>query len=386
MDEKTDMPSLSKSHEPSAMRQPESVPESGKFFSPFKRLHKNYNRYVLIAAIVFLSIAVLPMVKVFAIPLMLAATFVTILYPMYQALKKALWNKPVLAAAASCIITVFCVLIPAYLFTYILTNQVMELYSTAEPKVLEFIRKGEEGKFRGVANSKYVRWIRRFDIDWRASLEKGLNTAAQVATDVINKTSASVLELAANVLITLFAMFYLFLDGKAFVGRLNHLIPLRQEYKDLLFTRFLQISRATVSTCLIIGLIQGVLGALTFLMFGIKSWLLWGIVMVLLSIIPMLGAWVIMFPAAVIQVVIGNVWQGIGIFLLSAIVISNIDSFLRPRLVGKQARMHDLVVFFATIGGIAAFGIMGFIIGPVIAALFVTIIDIYSTEFKEYLD
>ena len=257
MDSKTDTGPQPKPPEPSATRQPEGVTVNEKTFFPFKRQHKSYNRYVLIATIIFLSIAVLPMVKVFAIPLMLAATFVTILYPMYQALKKALWNKPMLAAAASCIITVFCVLIPVYVFTYILTDQVMELYSTAEPKVLEFIRKGEEGKFRGVANSKYVRWIRRFDIDWRASLEKGMSTAAQVATDVINKTSASVLELAANILITLFAMFYLFLDGKAFVGRLNHLIPLRQEYKDLLFSRFLQISRATVSTCLIIGLIQG---------------------------------------------------------------------------------------------------------------------------------
>ena len=385
MDLKADTVSQPKPAAPAASRQ--SVDDSAdKPLIPFRRQHKHFNRYVLIATIAFLSIAVLPMVKIFAIPLMLAATFVTILYPMYQALKKALWNKPVLAAAASCLITVFCVLIPVYLFTYILTNQVMDLYSTAEPKVLELIRKGEEGKFRGVANSKYVRWVRRFNIDWRASFEKGMNTAAQVATDVINKTSASILDLSANVLITLFAMFYLFIDGKALLGRLNHLIPLRQEYKDLLFTRFLQISRATVSTCLIIGLIQGALGALTFLAFGIKSWLLWGIVMVLLSIIPMLGAWVIMFPAALIQVVVGNVWQGIGIFLLSAIVISNIDSFLRPRLVGKQARMHDLVVFFATIGGIAAFGIMGFIIGPVIAALFVTIIDIYSTEFKEYLD
>jgi predicted PurR-regulated permease PerM len=354
--------------------------------SIYRRRHKNYNRYVLIAVIAFLSIAVFPMVKVFAIPLMLSATFVTILYPMYEGLKKLLWNKPVLAALASCLITVFCVLLPSYLFTYIVTNEVNELYSTAEPKVLEIVKKGEEGKLRGIANSKYVRWIRRFDIDWRASLEKGMNSAAQIATDVIDKTSGSVLVLAANVLMTLFAMFYLFLDGKALLGKLNHLVPLRQEYKNILFLRFLQMSRATVKACLVIGLIQGTLGALTFMLFGIKSWLMWGIVMVLLSILPMLGTWVVMFPAAIIQVIIGNVWQGVGIFLLSAVVISNIDSFLRPRIVGSQARVHDMVVFFATIGGIAVFGIMGFIIGPVIASLFVTIIDIYSTEFKEYLD
>ena len=352
----------------------------------YRRRHKNYNRYVLIAVIVFLSIAIIPMVKVFAIPLMLSATFVTILYPMYEGLKKLLWNNSVLAALSSCLITVCCVLAPAYLFTYLVTNQVTELYGTVEPKVLEIVKKGEEGKLRGLANSKYVRWIRRFDIDWRASLEKGMNSAAQIASDVIDKTSGSVLVLAANVLMTLFAMFYLFLDGKALLEKLNHLVPLRQEYKNMLFMRFLQMSRATVRACLVIGLIQGTLGALTFLIFGIKSWLMWGIVMVLLSILPMLGTWVVMFPAAIIQVIIGNVWQGVGIFLLSAVVISNIDSFLRPRIVGSQARVHDMVVFFATIGGIAVFGIMGFIIGPVIASLFVTIIDIYSTEFKEYLD
>jgi predicted PurR-regulated permease PerM len=352
----------------------------------YRRRHKNYNRYVLIGVIVFLSIAIIPMVKVFVIPLMLSATFVTILYPMYEGLKKLLWNKPVLAALSSCLITVCCVLAPAYLFTSIVSNQVMELYSTAEPKVLEIVKKGEEGKLRGLANSKYVRWVRRFDIDWRASLEKGMGSAAQIASDVIDKTSGSVLVLAANVLMTLFAMFYLFLDGKALLDKLNHLVPLRQEYKNMLFMRFLQMSRATVRACLVIGLIQGTLGALTFLIFGIKSWLMWGIVMVLLSILPMLGTWVVMFPAAIIQVIIGNVWQGVGIFLLSAVVISNIDSFLRPRIVGSQARVHDMVVFFATIGGIAVFGIMGFIIGPVIASLFVTIIDIYSTEFKEYLD
>jgi len=224
MDLKADTVSQPKPAAPAASRQ--SVDDSAdKPLIPFRRQHKHFNRYVLIATIAFLSIAVLPMVKIFAIPLMLAATFVTILYPMYQALKKALWNKPVLAAAASCLITVFCVLIPVYLFTYILTNQVMDLYSTAEPKVLELIRKGEEGKFRGVANSKYVRWVRRFNIDWRASFEKGMNTAAQVATDVINKTSASILDLAANVLITLFAMFYCLSTAKRYWAGSTTLFP-----------------------------------------------------------------------------------------------------------------------------------------------------------------
>jgi predicted PurR-regulated permease PerM len=136
---------------------------------------------------------------------------------------------------------------------------------------------------------------------------------------------------------------------------------------------------------LIIGIVQGSLGALALLIFGIKSWILWGFIMIVLSIIPVVGPWIVLIPAGLIQIFLGNIWQGIGIIIFSVIVVSNIDNFLRPRLVGQGAKLHDLVVFFSSLGGIAVFGVMGFIVGPVIASLFVSVLDIYSAEFKDQL-
>ncbi|MEE9171080.1 MAG: AI-2E family transporter, partial [bacterium] len=109
-------------------------------------------------------------------------------------------------------------------------------------------------------------------------------------------------------------------------------------------------------------------------------------VMVILSIIPLIGGWLVLYPAAIIQLILGNTWQGIAIMIVAAVVVSNVDTLLRPRLVGRDAGMHDLLIFFSTIGGISLFGIMGFIIGPVIAVFFLTILDIYSIEFESTLD
>jgi predicted PurR-regulated permease PerM len=185
---------------------------------------------------------------------------------------------------------------------------------------------------------------------------------------------------------TLFIMFYFFMDGPALLQRIKYLSPLHEEYENAIVSRFISISRATIKGTLLIGLLQGGLGALTLWICGVDSPVLWGVVMVILSIIPMVGAWMVMHPAAIIQVMTGHIWQGIAIFLITILVISNVDNILRPRLVGQDAGMHDLMIFFSTLGGISLFGAMGFIVGPVVAAFFLTILDIYSTEFKFHLD
>jgi predicted PurR-regulated permease PerM len=106
----------------------------------------------------------------------------------------------------------------------------------------------------------------------------------------------------------------------------------------------------------------------------------------LFAIIPLVGVWLVLYPAAFIQMATGHMGQGIGILLVTVIVIVNVDNVMRPRLVGQETGMHDLMVFFSTLGGIGMFGAMGFIIGPMIAALFLSVLDIYSEEFKEDLE
>ncbi|MBD3321914.1 MAG: AI-2E family transporter [Chitinivibrionales bacterium] len=343
------------------------------------------NRRVLIIMLVILGVLLIPIVKLFLVPLVLASTFTTLFYPMYAWLLMRLKGKKALCSLLSCLVLILGVLIPTYVLVHLVTLQTIELYGSAEPRIREIVSRGEEGILGEIQDSKVVRWLRLSRIDWRSSLQDAARTVGKFLTEALNRTSTGVLQLVANLAIMLFTMFYFFIDGERFVKRLRYLSPLRNDYEDLIVNRFLLISRATVKGTFLVGLVQGSIGGIALLVFGVKTWLLWAFIMVILSIIPMVGAWLVMVPAAVIQLLLGNIWQGIGIAAASTVVISNIDNLIRPRLVGKDAKMHDLLIFFSTLGGIAIFGIMGFIVGPVIAALFVTVLDIYGMEFKEEL-
>ena len=185
-------------------------------------------------------------------------------------------------------------------------------------------------------------------------------------------------------LVTLFIMFYLFMDGERIAKKFRMLLPMRAAYQDMIIARFLLVSRATVKGTLVIAFIQGALGAIILLIFGVKSWILWGIVMIALGLIPMMGTWLVLLPVGVIQMATGHVWQGVVILALNFGVVSTIENILRPRLVGQSARMHDLLIFFSTIGGLAVFGPIGAITGPVIMAFFVSITEIYTMELREH--
>jgi len=131
---------------------------------------------------------------------------------------------------------------------------------------------------------------------------------------------------------------------------------------------------------------QGAAGGLTLYISGVGSWLLWAFIMVILSIIPLVGTWLVLIPAAIIQVIVGNFWAGLGIFLSSTLIVSNLDHLIRPRVVGHGARIHDLLIFFATIGGLSYFGVMGFIIGPAIASILISMLDIYDKEYRRQIE
>ncbi len=120
--------------------------------------------------------------------------------------------------------------------------------------------------------------------------------------------------------------------------------------------------------------------------FGVPSPLLWFMVMLILSFIPIVGAWLVMHPAAIIQILLGHYWQGVGIFLITILIISSVDNVIRPRLVGQFSGLHDLIIFFSALGGIRMFGPLGVLVGPVIAAFFVTLLEIYSEEFRSHLE
>jgi predicted PurR-regulated permease PerM len=349
---------------------------------PVRRFNRNY-----LLLLLFITFgAFLYMTRMFAQPVVLAAVFAGLFYPMFLWLTSKLKGKKTAAAAVTCLILIVGILIPLTLVGNMVAQEAISFYNTAEKQVTDFVD-GSGGDIKetieGFIPEKYIDIT---NIDWKQSLTNAAKTTGKVIADVISDTSKSALQALMNLFVILFTMFYFFQDGPALLKRLKYLSPLEDVHEERLISRFVSVSRATIKGTLLLGLIQGGLGGIILLIFGVKSALLWTVVMVIASIVPMIGPSIVLIPVGIIFIASGDIWQGIVVILCQVLIIGNIDNLLRPRLVGKDAQMHDLMIFFSTIGGIAVFGISGFIIGPILAALFLTILDIYGAEYKGFLN
>jgi predicted PurR-regulated permease PerM len=352
-----------------------------------KRLKaEKFSRYFLLVVLIGIGIVFFNMIKIFLIPTILAAVFVALFYPLYGWLLKLFRNNKSLSSLVCCFILLLGLITPVSIVANLVSGEAISLYQTVEQKVQEIIQKGDERVLKNIKEYKWVKKLHLNEIDWQSSLQESAQAGAKLLATVINKASKGTFQVLANLFLTFFAMFYFFRDGDKLIQRLKYLSPLADKYKEELFIRFISVSRATIKGTVVVGLIKGFIGGLTFWIFGISSPILWGVVMAILSIIPMLGAWLVMYPAAVIFLLLGHIWQGIALFLISTLIISSVDNILQPRLVGRSTGLHDLLIFFSTLGGIGMFGVMGFIVGPIIAALFISILDVYSIEFKSQLD
>jgi len=188
------------------------------------------------------------------------------------------------------------------------------------------------------------------------------------------------LEVVVGFFITMYLAFFLLRDGRTLAHTLRDAIPLKEDDKRQLFGKFITVIRATVKGNLVVAATQGALGGLAFWVLGIRGALLWAVLMAFLSLLPAVGAGIVWLPVAVYLLATGAVWQGLGLIAYGVLVIGLIDNVLRPILVGKDTRLPDYVVLISTVGGMAIFGINGFVIGPVIAAMFIAVWGIFSAS------
>lgn len=343
-----------------------------------------FSHYFLLIILIIVMVIFFRMIKFFMVPIIVAGVFCTLFYPLHE--KLLIWTKGRngVSAFLACITLLLGLLIPLALLVNVVINQALDLYDSVVPTLEKLYA---SPKINPDLLKEYP-WFQRLQldkVDWRATIQEGLKTITGYMGKLINLTSRGTVLVVTNLLITVFTMFYFFKDGTRIVSTLMGYLPLGDEHKALIIKHFNSISRATVKGTIILGCLQGVLGGLTLWAFGFKAVVMWGMVMVVLSLLPVVGAFLVLIPAAIFEFATGSVGNGLGILLISIIVISNVDNLIRPRLVGRDAGMHDLMVFFSSLGGIAFFGIMGFIIGPVLASLLITLLDIYSLEFKRMI-
>jgi predicted PurR-regulated permease PerM len=222
--------------------------------------------------------------------------------------------------------------------------------------------------------------------EWSNYAARATSTVGNFLLESIKSITENSLKFVFQLFIMIYTLYYFLKDGKNFLGQLMLYSPLGSMYEETLIRRFSSTVRATLKSTVLIGGIQGFLGGVLFFIAGIQGAFIWGVIMVILSIIPAVGSFLIWFPAGIIMLALGNIWQGVLILAFGSVVISMIDNVLRPPLVGKDIEMHPLIVLFATLGGLAVFGVAGFIIGPIIAALFLSVLSIYQHYFRRELE
>lgn len=223
--------------------------------------------------------------------------------------------------------------------------------------------------------------LNRFGISSFTELQKEASRIVLVTGQYVGSRifiiGQNVLDFTVGFFVMLYLLFFLLRDGHDLAAKIRNKIPLADNQKTRLLTKFMGVIRATVKGNLVVALVQGGLGGLIFWFLGIEAALLWGAIMSVLSLLPA-GSGVVWGPVAVYFLLTGSILKGVILLAFGILVIGLIDNFLRPLLVGKDTQMPDYLVLISTIGGMALFGLNGFIIGPMIAALFLTSWDLFS--------
>jgi predicted PurR-regulated permease PerM len=300
--------------------------------------------------------------------------------PLYRRLSDALQQRRGLAAIATVMIVVTMVILPLALVGAALAREASAVYGRIQSGELDLVR-----SFQQIVDELPL-WVTglldRFGLASLGGVQEKLSAALLKGSQFIAAQALDIGQSTFGFFVDLFAMlyllFFLFRDQTTLSKRVRSAIPLRSEQLNALLLKFTIVIRATVKGNLLIALLQGALGGVMFWFLGINASLLWAVLMAFLSLLPAIGSGLVWMPVAIYLLATGATWQGIVLIAYGAFVIGLVDNFLRPMLVGQDTKMPDYVVFFSTLGGIEAFGLNGFVIGPVIAAMFIALWDIFS--------
>jgi predicted PurR-regulated permease PerM len=302
--------------------------------------------------------------------------------PLNRKLQRKMGGRPNLAAAATVLIVIAMVILPLALITASLLQEASTLYG-----------KVQSGEYNVAAYIQRVfdalpAWatglLNRFNLTSlsavRDSLGAGLVKGGQALAPQALSIGMNTFDFMIGLGIMLYLLFFLLRDGKALAARVREVVPLRSDQKAALFGRFADVVRATVKGGILVAIAQGALGGLAFWFLGIHAALLWAALMAFLSLLPAIGAGLVWVPVAIYLLATGSVWQGIGLILYGVLVIGLVDNLLRPFLIGKDTKLPDYIVLISTLGGIEVFGLNGFVIGPLIAAIFMVTWEIFSVS------
>ncbi|VCU69107.1 putative inner membrane protein [Pigmentiphaga humi] len=307
------------------------------------------------------------------------AILAIVFFPMQRRLQARFGGRANLAALATLGVCILLVIIPVSVIAGAIIQQGAGLYDQIRSGHVDFRAYFEQAVTALPESARNL--LSRFGLMDIGGVQAKL---ADVATKGSQFFATQALSIGQNTFqfvislgVMLYLLFFLLRDGATLSAKIRRSIPLTESHKRHLLRKFIAVVRATVKGNIVVAITQGILGGIIFWILGIQGALLWSVVMAFLSLLPAVGAGLIWGPVAIYFLMTGSIVQGIVLTLYGILVIGLVDNVLRPILVGKDTRMPDYVVLISTLGGMALFGINGFVIGPLIAALFMAVWDIF---------
>ena len=320
----------------------------------------------------------------FLLALLLAAILTGMFHPVYRQLARGLGHRRSLAAALTVGGVLLGVIVPVGIFLVMIAEQAIELSQIARPWVENNAWRFTQldRLFDRVPQLKALQPYREQILPRLAELASAFGRmSVGFVTEAATQTATALLML----FVVLYAMYFFLKDGKNALDKMLYYLPLQPQDEARMIDRFMSVARATIKGTIIIGAVQGALGGIAFAVVGVSGAAVWGTMMAVLSAIPGLGHALVWIPVTAYLAITGQWGACIGLLVWCAGVVGSVDNFLRPWLVGKDTELPDLVILVSTLGGLVLFGALGFIIGPIVAALFVTVWDLYGTAFEDML-
>jgi predicted PurR-regulated permease PerM len=342
------------------------------------------HKTTLLSLVFIISALFLTMIHQFLMAIFMAGLFSAMVSPIHEWLTEKLDGRENLASILTVISIILLILIPLAALITVIVAQAISVGQSVTPWIQGFIAEPTTVTLflEKIPYYEEILPYRDLIIEKAGQL---VGTISSFLIDSLSSFTRLTMTVIFSSIIMLYVMFYFLTMGDVLLEKILFFLPLNDHDEQRLLNRFTSVTRATIKGTLIIGIMQGTICGLAFAIASIEGPVFWGSVMAVMSVVPAFGTAIIWFPALIILALTGNFTGVIILAVLCGAVAGNLDNIVRPRLVGKDTEMHDLFVLFGTLGGITMFGLLGIIIGPIVAALFITIWEIYEDVFYDFL-
>jgi predicted PurR-regulated permease PerM len=329
------------------------------------------------------TLAFLALIGNFLMPVFWAAVLTTVFFPLQRRYVVGLGGRRSLAALATILTIIGLVVVPLFLIGVAMSREAIQLHEQITSGAIDL---QAPLRFLQRITPLVSDYLGEFGVDLEGMMKR-LSASAVAITQFVAARALGIgqdlMRITALFFLMLYILFFFLRDANRLVATLIRVLPLGDARERQLLAKFAEVTVATIKGTLVVGLVQGAIGGGLFWVLGIPAPVFWGSVMAVFSVLPAVGPGLVWGPAAVILLGLGEIVKGIVLIAAGVIIIGLVDNVLRPLLVGRDTQMPDYLVLLATLGGLSLFGVSGFVIGPVIAAFFLVVWEMFAQEHAE---